>query len=144
MDLLSTATGFITASFTENKKAKKFKDEFIGAFIDWIQPIILMKDPKLMESLENNAEDAKTQGRLESRLEDLLKDEKFRTELEVWLSKSESTFPKEKNVLEADKLSGINLNVGDKSTDQNHYDRKNVISIKEGDFSGDINVGDSF
>lgn len=144
MDLLSAATGFITASFTENKKAKKFKDDFIGAFIDWIQPIFLTKDPKLVESLENNPHDAKTQGRLESRLEDLLKDEEFRTELEAWLSKSESNFPKEKNILEADKLSGVNLNVGDKNADQINYDRKNVINLKEGDFSGDINIGDSF
>lgn len=142
MDLLSTAAGYISAAFTENKKAKSLKDDFLGAFIDWIRPIFLKSDPKLAEDLEAQPEVEKTQNRLEIRLEDLLKDDTFRKELEVWMNKPGGERLKEKNILVADKLSGANLNVGDNQLGSNDFDRKNIVQIKDGNFSGDVNIGD--
>ena len=143
MELLSVATGYISAAFAENKKVKEFKDDFIEAFIDWIRPIFLKDDPKLVEALEGNPEDGKTLGRLEARLEGLLEDESFRKDLDTWIKKTDGTYPKEKNILIAEDLSGKNLNVGDKQPNNEHYDRKNIVNIKKGDFLEDVNIGDS-
>jgi len=142
MDLLSAAAGYISAAFVESKKTREFKDDFLAAFIDWIRPIFLKDDPKLVEALETHAKDGKTQGRLEGRLEDLLKDESFRKQLEEWMNKPGWEKLREKNILKAGKLSGGNLNLGDGQTGTGNYDRKNILEIEDGNFTGDINIGD--
>lgn len=97
----------------------------------------------MVEALETNAEDGKTQGRLETRLEDLLKDDTFRKQLEEWMQKPGSEKLREKNIFTAKQdLKGTTLRVGDKAAGDDDYDRKNIVSLEKGEFSGDIIVGD--
>lgn len=141
MDLLS-AVGFISDAFAETKKVKEFKDEFVGAFIDWIRPLFLKDDPKLVDALETTPEDGKTQGRLETRLGEMIKNETFLNQLEEWMKKPGSERLHEKNILNAGKLSGASLHVGDKNSGDEGFDRKNIVDLKEGDFTGDFRIGD--
>lgn len=142
MDFLSVAVGYISKAFVESKKAKSFKDDFIDAFIEWIRPIFLKSDPKLVEALEVDAEDTKTQGRLETRLEDLLKEESFQKQLEEWMKKPGGEKLREKNTFTSVEMTGKSLRVGDKESDGVDYERKNIVSIKKGDFEEDITIGD--
>ncbi len=142
MDITSVASKFIKEAFSENKKVKEFKDDFINAFIDWIRPIFLEKDPKLVAALESETQSEKTQGRLETRLEDLLEDKTFKTQLNDWLSKKAINSSEEKNVLNSEELEGNNLIIGDKVPNNQISKRKNIVSIKKGKFTGDIKIGD--
>lgn len=142
-DSLSVAVSYISTIFAENKKAKEFKDDFVGAFIAWIRPLFLKDDPELVEALENNANDDKTKSHLETRLKDLLKDSDFQNQLDEWMQRLSAEPIKERNIFTAGQdLSGVNLRVGDKAVGNDDYDRKNIVSIQKGNFSGDIIIGD--
>ncbi len=43
--ITSAALGYITKAFGENKEAKAFKDDFFGAFVQWVRPLFLTDDP---------------------------------------------------------------------------------------------------
>jgi len=141
MDFLSTAVGYISAAFTENKKVKEFRDDFASAFISWIRPIFLNEDPKLVEALETSPENDRIQGRLETRLEDLLKDNAFRKQLEEWMQKPGSDRLLGKNIFTAKNIEADSINIGDAKSGSGDLN-KNILVIEDSKFRGDINVGD--
>lgn len=86
MSLLAQGVTFFKNIFT-NKAAKAFKDDFVTATIQWIEPIFLEEDKKIIPLLEEgNLE--KANSRLTNTLEDLLDDSAFKTKLEAILKES--------------------------------------------------------
>lgn len=135
---------FITKAFAENKRVKEFKDDFIKGFIDWIDPIFFKKDEKLSKDLKESPEADSTKTRLEIRLEELLKDEDFRTKLETFINDPRAEQLKRKNVFsgEIGDVEG-NLKLGDKDNSSDiDFNEKNIFSGKTGNIKGDFQIGD--
>ncbi len=90
MDLLTQGTSFFKKIFSTNKAIKTFKDEFIEATIDWIRPIFLEENKRLVTYLEEGNSE-KIDSRLTDTLDDLLTHNlAFKTELERILKEAEN------------------------------------------------------
>ena len=144
MDFLAKALPFITKAFTENKRVKELKDDFIEGFIGWIDPIFFEKDEKLANELKESPEAGSTQARLEIRLEELLKDDTFRTKLEAFINDPKAEKLKRKNVFDGEMgdIEG-DIKLGDKDTSSDAgFDEKNIFSGKVGNIKGGFHLGD--
>jgi Effector-associated domain 11 len=90
MELLKKAIELVTDVYN-NKAVKKFGDDFVSATVNWIRPIFLEEDKKLVEKLETNPMEPQTQNRLATQMEDLLEKEDFRKILIELLEKGKQS-----------------------------------------------------
>jgi len=80
--LLTTALGYILRGAAQSKAADNAKEEVLKGFWKWIKGKFVKEAPEL----EANPDDPQAIAKTKSRLEELLKDESFRIELEQRIS----------------------------------------------------------
>ncbi len=144
MDLLTPAITFIVNAFAKNKKAQEFKDDFVGGFIEWIEPIFFVDDKELENGLKEKPNDAATKSQLEEKLKVLLQDEGFKQKLQEFLDDPRGTALKSKNVFDGE-IGDIDgsVKIGDKTiSPEEHLNEKNIFKGKMGKIKGDFTLGD--
>lgn len=141
MNLLESASKYVVEGF--GKPVTEFTNELMTEYIKWIKPLFLKEDPKLVEKLEILPNEPKTQGRLETRLEDMLEQEDFKKQLESWVQRLEQAAAKEKNTVVGTKIKGKNVHIGDVGAKNDaHWSKKNIIEGSEIEADGDFHLGD--
>ena len=114
MDFTVLAKNYIVKAFSSNKKLKGFGDDFFGAFVDWVRPIFLKEDPSAEVVLNLEGEETAKEKIISNKLDQLLKNPSFKSDLETWISKLQNQ----------------------------SIDGKNIIKDSELDIQGDIVIGD--
>ncbi len=139
MNYIKKATMYLLGAFKGNERVKEFKDDMIGGFIDWIEPIFLKDDEIMKKKISERNEAA-----VEYKLETMMQGEKFKKELTDWIKKLEASKVKRKNIVEETEVEAEeDIKVGDKSvSNTNSYDEKNIVSKSKFKTIGGFTVGD--
>ena len=131
---LSTALGYILKSALETKAANSAKEELVANFWQWIRPFFIKDIPEI----ETKTDDEETQKKVEEKLLELIKDEKFIIELSKKIKDLQKAGIKEKNIFTGNLKHIKKIRIGDKEYNPNEkFDRKNI-------FKGDVEDSEEF
>lgn len=131
---LTTALGYILKSASETKTVNTSKEELLGGFWAWVRPLFIKDIPEI----ETKPDDIETQNKTTEKLIELIKDEKFMSELLKKVEDLQKAGIKEKNIFEGDLKRIKKIRIGDKEYNPNEsYSRKNI-------FKGNVEDADEF
>ncbi|MCF8368895.1 MAG: hypothetical protein K9G76_07610 [Bacteroidales bacterium] len=145
MELITLGIGFIVNTFAKNKEVHSVVDDFVTQSAKWVRGWFVKNDQEeVIKKLEEQPDSEETKATMNSTMQEMIKDDQFKLELEKWVSECQKPLPSMKNVLENVNIEVAgNINFGDKGGSDQVYDQKNIMrgsNIKGG---GDFNFGDS-
>lgn len=150
MELISLGVGLLVNTCAKNKAVNTAIDDFVTESVQWVRGWFKKSDKVgLVQSLEIEPQSEEVQAEVKLAFSEMIQDEQFRKELELWIQENKKPNPSMKNVItrknvieDANIEVGGNIKIGDKSVGLNTHDEKNILkntTIKGG---GDFNFGD--
>jgi hypothetical protein len=127
---------FILKGMSETKAYGEIKEDTLGGFWKWTKRVVFHKKPELENSLAA-LPDKEKQETLSSTLQEMIKEETFRKELEGWVTTLGNVFEGE-----IDKIGG-NAHIGDKrkAGSNSPSGSNNVFKGKIGKIGGNFHLG---
>lgn len=150
MELITLGLGLLVNTCAKNKEVNNAIDDFVSGSVKWMRGWFKKSDKvALIQQMEEAPESPEVQAEVGNAMNELIKDDQFRMELQKWIAESKKPNPSMKNVItRKNTIEGANLDIsgnikiGDKNAGQDHYDEKNTmknVTIKGG---GDFTLGD--
>ena len=150
MELITIGLGLLVNTCVKNKAVNTAIDDFVTDSVKWVKGWFGKSNKVgLIQNLEAEPQSVAAKEEVAVAMNEMLKDEQFKTELQKWILESKKENPSIKNVITKKNIiedanldiSG-NIKVGDKGDAGGNYDEKNImknVTIKGG---GDFTLGD--
>lgn len=144
MELITMGIGLIVSTCAKNKELHNAVDDFVTDSVKWVRGWFGNgKNTALMQKLEAEPESPEVKKELSKAMDGMAGNEQFMKQLEKWIQESKKPNPSMKNVLkDVDVEVDGNINIGDKGSNDQKYDMKNVVERSKFKASGDFNLGD--
>jgi hypothetical protein len=121
-EFLKMSLGYILRCIIQRKKMEKKEDEMLNRFWHWLRPRFIEEIPETKH--QYNQEDLEI--KLEQRLEELIKDERFFKEMLNWLDKLMKTSIRGKELIHKDIWHAKVISVGERE-----YYPSDIIDSKD-------------
>ncbi len=144
MELVSLGVGLIVNTFLKNKEVHGAINDFVTESVGWVRDWFKGDEKEeLIKKVEKNPKSTAVKAELNTAVTQMVKNPKFKSQLEKWVGESKKPFPSMKNVVDNLELETEGaVNIGDKGKDEIPYDKKNVITNSKIKAGGDFNLGD--
>lgn len=150
MELITLGVGLLVNTCVKNKAVNTAIDDFVTGSVSWVRGWFAKSNKApIIQKLQEQPESFEAQSEVNNALEEMLRDETFRKEFELWIMESRKPNPSMNNVVtRKNVLDNVNVEVdgnikiGDKSMGLGTHDEKNILknaTIKGG---GDFTLGD--
>lgn len=144
MELVTIGIGMLVNTVVKNKAVNSAVDDFVTDSVNWMRGWFKKKDEEqLANKLVDDPKAPEVERELKVAMNEMVKDEQFKKELQLWIRESKKPNPSMKNVLEdIDIEVEGNIKIGDKTASTEKYDMKNVIKKGKIKGGGDFILGD--
>ncbi|MBT8204123.1 MAG: hypothetical protein KJO20_01985 [Eudoraea sp.] len=144
MELVTIGLGLLVNTCVKNKAVNTAIDDFVTDSVNWMRGWFKKKDEgQLINKIVEDPKAPEVKKELEDAMNEMVKDEQFKKELQLWIRESKKPSPSMKNVLEdIDIEVEGNIKIGDKTASTEKHDMKNVIKKGKIKGGGDFILGD--
>jgi len=150
MELVTIGLGLLVNTCVKNQAVNTAIDDFVTDSVKWVKGWFGKSNKaSLIQKLQDEPESEEVKAEVNVAMNEMIKNDHFKIELEKWINESKKANPSIKNVItkknvieDANLEIEGNIKIGDKSEGQNNFDEKNTmknVTIKGG---GDFTLGD--
>jgi hypothetical protein len=150
MELVTIGLGLLVNTCVKNQAVNTAIDDFVTDSVKWVKGWFGKSNKaSLIQKLQDEPESEEVKAEVNVAMNEMIKNDHFKIELEKWINESKKENPSIKNVItkknvieDANLEIEGNIKIGDKSEGQNNFDEKNTmknVTIKGG---GDFTLGD--
>ena len=144
MELVTIGIGMLVNTVVKNKAVNSAVDDFVTDSVNWMRGWFKKKDEEqLVNKLVADPKAPEVERELKVTMNEMVKDQQFKKELELWIKESKKANPSMTNVLETVDIEVEgNIKIGDKTASGEKYDMKNVVKGSKITGGGNFTLGD--
>lgn len=144
MELVTVGIGMLVNTLVKNKAVNSAVDDFVTDSVNWMRGWFKKKDKEqLVNKLVEDPKAPAVNQEVQVVMSEMIKDDTFRRQLQLWIKESKKPNPSMKNVLEdIDIEVEGNIRIGDKTVSEEKHDMKNVVKKGKIKGGGDFVLGD--